>query len=766
MTEQDDNSAVAEEDRAGLARRWSADLDMAKNAEKDFIQAGRKIVKRYRDQRTESDNARRYNILWSNVQTLAPATYSKKPKAQVQRRFKDADPVGRCASLILERALQFEIDHYSDYDSTLRNVVLDRLLPGRGVAWVRFEPAEELETHTAEGEDTPVGVIDEQVTDDSESHSMGKYECSPCDYVFWDDFRTSPARTWEEVTWVARRVYMSREEGEERFGEIFKDAPLSHEPIGLEEMKSGGITADQLDRMKKAKVWEIWCKSDRKVYWHAEGFQKILDVRDDPLGLEGFFPCPKPLYATLTTDTLIPVPDYKQYQDQAKEMDELTARIAILVKAVKVVGVYDASFEGVQRMLNEGVDNTLIPVSQWAAFAEKGGLKGAVDFMPIKEVLEALAALYQAREASKQVIYEITGLSDIIRGASVASETATAQQIKSQFASLRLKTTQYEVARFASDLLRMKAQIMCSLYRPDVLVAMSSMASSKDAEFIPAAMELLGNDVLRSFRIEVATDSMVELDEQGEKESRMEFLTAASGFLREAIQAPPEMAPLLGEMLMFGVRSFKSGQTMEASLEQFISQATEKAKQPQQPQPDPEMLKLQAQQQTEQGRMQLEQMKMQATAQAEQQRMQADMAVAQGKAQYDMQLEQMRIDQQAFESSSRLEFERWKAELDSQTKLAIAQMSAQSSIDAKAGEQTEKEASGMSEQIEKVSENLLTKLEERTSELSQVLAEVATSLNAPKKLVRGPDGRATGVEINGVVKTIERGPDGRAIGIQ
>jgi len=764
MTELDDNSAVADEDRAGLARRWSADLDMAKNAEKDFIQAGRKIVKRYRDHRTESDNARKYNILWSNVQTLAPATYSKKPKAQVQRRFKDADPVGRCASLILERALQFEIDHYSDYDSTLRNAVLDRLLPGRGVAWVRFEPADANEVET--GQVALDEAKDTQITDDQGSESMGAYECSPCDYVFWDDFRTSPARTWEEVTWVARRVYMGREEGEKRFGEIFKDAPLSHEPIGLEEMKSGGITADQLDRMKKAKVWEIWCKSDRKVYWHAEGFQKILDVRDDPLGLEGFFPCPKPLYATLTTDTLIPVPDYKQYQDQAKEMDELTARIAILVKAVKVVGVYDASHTGIQRMLNEGVDNTLIPVDTWAAFAEKGGLKGAVDFMPIKEVLEALAALYQAREASKQVIYEITGLSDIIRGASVASETATAQQIKSQFASLRLKTTQYEVARFASDLLRMKAQIMCSLYRPEVLVAMSSMQSSKDAELIPQAMELLRNDVLRAFRIEVATDSMVELDEQGEKESRMEFLTAASGFLREAIQAPPEMAPLLGEMLMFGVRSFKSGQTMEASLEQFISQATEKAKQPQPTPPDPEMLKLQAQQQTEQGRMQLEQMKMQATQQAEQQRMQADMQVAAGKAQFDMQLEQMRIDQKAVAEANRLEFERWKAELESQTKLAIAQMSAQSSIDAKAGEQAEKSSGDLTGRIEEVAQSLVEKFEEKTSELSQMLNDMTTSINAPKKLVRGPDGRATGVEVNGVVKTIERGPDGRATGIQ
>lgn len=761
MTEQDDN-AVSDDDRAGLARRWAADLDMAKKSDKEFIEEGKKIVKRYRDHRTESDSARKYNILWSNVQTLAPATYSKKPKAQVQRRFKDADPVGRCASLILERALQFEIDHYSDYDSTLRNAVLDRLLPGRGVAWVRFEPAEELETHNAEGEDTPLGVIDEQVTDDSESHSMGKYECSPCDYVFWDDFRTSPARTWEEVTWVARRVYMGREEGMERFGEIFKDAPLSHEPIGMDELKTGGITADQLDRMKKAKVWEIWCKSERKVYWHAEGFQKILDVRDDPLELEGFFPCPKPLFATLTTDTLIPVPDYRQYRDQAKEMDELTARIAILVKAVKVVGVYDASFTEVQRMLNEGVDNTLIGVSQWAMFAEKGGLKGAVDFMPIKEVLEALAALYQAREASKQVIYEITGLSDIIRGASIASETATAQQIKSQFASLRLKTTQYDVARFASDLLRMKAQIMCSLYRPEVLVAMSSMQSSQDAALIPQAIELLKNDVLRSFRIEVATDSMVELDEQGEKESRMEFLTAASGFLREAIQAPPEMAPLLGEMLMFGVRSFKAGQSMEASLEQFISQATEKAKQPRPTPPDPEMLKLQAQQMAAQDKKDLDMAKVQADAATEQQRVWADAQVQRDKNEMTVRIEEVRAEQKAAAEANRLDFERWKVEADNQTKLAAAQLAA----DAKAASQAADPQSDINGQIKEVTQSLIDKFEEKTSVLSQLLNDMTTSINAPKKLVRGPDGRATGVEINGVVKTIARGPDGRATGIQ
>lgn len=691
MTELDD-SGVDDKDRAGLARRWATDLDQAKNADKDFIKAGRKIVERYRDKRGATDNARKYNILWSNVQTLLPAVYAKKPQVQVQRRFKDADPVGRCASQILERALQFEIDHYSDYDSSIKNCVLDRLLPGRGTTWVRFEPSED----SARSKATEAVEGAEQVTDDSESESMGAYECSPCDYVFWEDFRHSPARTWEEVSWVARLVYMGKDEGIERFGDLFKDAPLAHEPIGIDQMKSDGMAADQIDRMKKAKVWEIWSKPEKKVYWHAEGFQKILDARDDPLELEGFFPCPKPLYATLTSDTLVAVPDFKQYQDQAKEMDELTARIALLVKAVKVVGVYDASHEGIARMMNEGVDNQLIPVSTWAMFAEKGGLKGAVDFMPVDSVLLALTALYAARDQVKQIIYEITGLSDIIRGASVASETATAQKIKSQFASLRLKSTQNEVARFASDLLRMKAQIMCSLYRPEVLVAMSSMQTSPDAQHIPQALELLQNDVLRAFRIEVATDSLVELDEAGEKASRMEFLTAVGGFLREAIQAPPEMAPLLGEMLMFGVRSFKSGTAMESSLEQFIAQQAEKAKQPKPEQPNPEMLKMQADQQAEQGRMQLEQAKMQATAQGDQMKLQADMQLAQGKAQFDMQLEQMRtdanvqiqreketismqieqmrIEQKATAEAQRLEFDRWDAELKAQTQIYLEQL--------------------------------------------------------------------------------------------
>lgn len=661
---------VDDKDTAALASKWQTQLKLSEEQDKDFIKRGRKVVKRYRDEREgTTDTGKKYNILWSNVRTMLPAVYAKKPKAEASRRYKDADPVGRAAAEILERSLQYEIDQYPDFDSGIRNAVMDRLLPGRGVVWVRFEQ-------------------NAQVTDDEPNNAFG--ETSPTDYVFWEDFRHSPARTWEEVTWVGRRVYMARDEGVARFGDEFKDVPLSHEPIGLEDMKNDGrITAEGYEATKKAKVWEIWDKSSRQVCWYAEGYPKLLDCRDDPLGLEGFFPCPKPLFATTTTDTLVPIADYAMYQDQARELDELTQRISLLVKAVKVVGVYDGSQKGVERMLNEGVDNTLIPVDSWAAFAEKGGVKGTIDFLPLDMVLTALQGLYESREACKQVIYEVTGLSDIIRGASIASETATAQQIKSQYASLRLKESQADVARFASDILRIKAQIMCRFYSDDTLLGMSGIQGTLDAEMAPQALALLRDNVLRTFRIQVASDSLVEMDEQAEKEARMEFLQAAGSFLRDAVpmvQQAPELAGLAGEMLMFGVRAFKASQPIEAAFDAAVQQM----QQPKEPQPDPEQIKAEKEAQIEQQRIQAEAMAEQARAQAdmaiqrarmemeaqfEQQRMAMEEAAREREMAMETRLEQMRMAQEAA-------LEQFKAQKQAETAITVAQISADATLSA------------------------------------------------------------------------------------
>ena len=725
------NPVDASTNPVDASTKWLAELKLAKREDEKFIERGDRIIRRYRDDRKNfTTYGKRFNILWSNVETLKPALYGKTPRAEVSRRWKDSDPVGRTASVIIERCLQYEIDK-GDFDAAMKLAIIDRLLPGRGTVWVRFE-----EKELAQPVDALPGV------EGGEAQVMPnapyKYECTPVDYVFWKDVRYSPARCWDEVTWIARRVYMSQDDGIRRFGEDFKQVPLTHEPVGLDEMEKMGV--EGLDDMKKAVVWEIWSKTTKQVFWVAEGYSKTLDIKDDPLGLDNFWPCPKPLFATQTTETLVPIPDYSLYQDQAEEIDMLTNRIAMLVEAVKVVGVYDASQQGVQRMLSEGVNNQLIPVDTWAAFAEKGGLKGVVDFMPLDSVLQALRECYAAREQAKQVVYEITGISDIIRGSTIASETAAAQQIKSQYASLRIKPRQNEVAQFASEVLRIKAQIMCDFYAPQTLVEMSGIMGTMDAQYVEQAIMLLKSEPARGFRIEVASDSLVEMDEATEKQSRIEFLGAVGQFMDRALpvtQQVPELAPLMGEMLMFGVRAFKGGRMMESAFDEAMARLNA-PKPPEQPQPNPEQMKAEAMMQVEQGKMQLEQAKIQTQGQIEQ-----------FKAQQAKELEQMRQEYESAREQVRQEAEtqrlQMKAQIEAETKLQIAEM--QRSLSEKpavsveiAGEEKLSEVGEQVKQMADMQQNAVLQAVE-------MLAEAVEKMNKPRRklLQRGEDGRAIGV---------------------
>jgi len=215
------------------------------------------------------------------------------------------------------------------------------------------------------------------------------------------------------------------------------------------------------------------------------------------------------------------------------ELDILSDRIDGLVKSLRVRGVYDASQPALLRLMTEGDNNSLIPVDKWMAFSEKGGLKGSIDLLPLDTLAQALLQCYQARDNIKQQIYEITGISDIIRGASYASETATAQQIKGQYAGLRLRAMQEDVALFATDLIRLKAQVMCLHYQDETILqyAAADQMSPQDQQLIPQALALLRNKPLRSFRVDIAADSLVMLDENQNKQDRLAFLQAFGGFM-------------------------------------------------------------------------------------------------------------------------------------------------------------------------------------------------------------------------------------------
>jgi hypothetical protein len=641
----------------------------------------RKILQRFRDTRDQLSSGTtgaRFNILWSNVTTLVPACFSRLPQPDVSRRYKDNDPIGRVAALLLERALDYEVQHYPDYEESLKQVVQDRFLGGRGTAWVRYEPHIEP-MNSVETDDGP------QITEDSENEGAEEQpmeyvdrECTPVDYVSWDDFGHEVARTWQEVNVIWRRCYMGREALVERFGEeLGGQIPLDTRPPEFKRTDTR--------ETHQAVVFELWDKSRNVACWYSRSLKKILDERVPGTQglpkLEHFWPCPKPLFATTTNESLVPVPDYSLYQDQCRTLDIIATRIDELVNALRVRGVHDAAVKELTRLFTEGSNNNLIPVSNWTQFAEKNGLKGTIDLVDITPFALALKECYAAMEQQKQQVYEITHIADIIRGVTDPNETLGAQQMKGQFASLPLRDMQKDVEKFATALLQLKAQIMCANYDDKTLleIAGADQLTQQDQQLVPQALQLLRNKPLRNFRISVAADSMVQMDEQRERAERTEFLTAIGAFLREALplaQGAPQVVPMLMELLKFVVSAYKVGKTMQGVIDQTADQLKEAAANPPPPPPDPAIQKAQidaqAKQQQMQTDMQIEQQKMQMEAQFREREQQAQAMIEQHRNELEAQRETLRQQHEAQLAAIQAQNDRQQAAAAEQTKLILA----------------------------------------------------------------------------------------------
>ena len=744
-----------------------------------------KILKKYKDDsRNKTNPNARFNILWSNVQTITPAVFARLPRPDVSRRFRDNDPIGRVASLMLERALEFEIEHYGDYKSAMVNCVTDRLLGGRGTAWVRYEPhfmakaekepedgfeltetidakqahdpsyvngkgdvGEPLEGAMPEEEDNEPGEVEEEI----------EYECCPVDYVHWRDFGHTVARTWEEVTAVWRKVYLNRSALVERFGEeLGKQIPLDTKP----EQVGKSYTKND-DQAYQAQIYEIWDKETGKVLWISKSMGKILDEREDPLELENFWPCPKPLYATLTTDSLEPIPDFTIYQDQARELDDLCDRIDGLIGALKVRGLYDASASELQRLFSEGNEsNVLIPVKNWMAFAEKQGMKGALDLVDIAPFATALAQCYQAMEQVKGQIYELMGIADIQRGQTDPNETLGAQVIKSNNAAGRLKTMQHAVVDFATSLLAIKSQIICQHFTEDTIIKIAGgmQMDENDKALIPQAIALLKDEVSKNFRIEVTSDSMIFQDEQQEKQDRMEFLQSIGGFMEKAIpasQASPELTPLLMEMLKFAVTGFKAGKSLEGLIDETADKFRLQAKQMEgQPKPPPmavqiEQMKMQAKSQELQIQNQLEMQKLQAENELEKAKQEYQAQENQLKFQLEAARNQADIEMQAKLAQMKMNMERntqvLLAHINNGAKIEVARISAADDNGETAYMTEEAMAQSMEHPLAPLADAITQSNKEMVNQISSLVDTINSNHSRPKQVVRGPDGKIQGV---------------------
>lgn len=739
---------------------WVGEIECYEQQFGPWEKRSKKIIDRYMDDRDDQARAvAKFNILWSNVQTLQPAIYASTPNPNIDRRFDTDDDVGRYSALVLERAVSYYVKN-DLFDKVMKQVTLDRLLPGRGSAWVRYCPVFDEKLQVTD---------DEQDKDYEESAPDLVTEDAVPDYVHWQDFGHTWARTWQEVRGVWRRVFMSRAELVKRFGEAGQTIPLDAEIKGKND--------ESMNAGKRAVIYEIWDKAERKAIWLHKVLPDIIEEKDDPLGLKYFFPCPEPIYSTLSNNSLIPTPDYVQYQDQAVELDMITARIAAITKAVKIAGVYDAAAQGIDRLLSEGKENILIPVEQWAILGGGKGLPGAISLFPLAEIVSALTALYQARDKVKQDLYEITGISDIVRGATDPNETLGAQELKGQFATLRLDDKQKDVARFSKDLVVIMTEIIAKHFSLDTIKQVSGvklltaqeklqiqmqqqMAQQTGQEPAPLSEEItdlldlptwedieaiIRNDTARNFRIDIETDSTIKTDQENEKKARLEFLGAVSGFMAQAVNTPPDLQNLAMEMLMFGVRGFKVSRELETVFEATMRKLKKAEDQP--PQPDPAVQAENARSQLEMQKLQqsgqIEQMKLQSSREQAQMNAQNQMQVEQMKAQLSLQIEAVRLQNQRDIEAMKLEnqrvietdkvnFEEKKAKIQRANELESEYIA----IEGDDTRQTKIDLLAASVQSQG----------EALSQLTQAIGIMAAQDSAPKRVVRDASGKIIGIE--------------------
>lgn len=628
-------------EESGEVRRWFKEIELADKAEKDWREAAKEAIKAYESDpvggRATGGNGgektRTFNILWSNVEIKRQAIYSALPDPDIRRRWRDEDKVGKAVAQVLERCATYILD-CKDVDGDLIAATNDMLLPGRAVTRLRLR-----------------SDLDEDGTVNSQDLDT--------EQVQWDKFKRGPGKTWDEVPWICFEHDLYKDEVEERWGAEIANQ-LDYRAIASESDSQQNDQGDEIKTVfSRAVIWEIWDKAEKKVRWIAKSLKdKYLEVDDDPYNLRGFWPIPRPLYAVENSTSLCPQTEYSKYQVLAEELEIVTRRRNKIASALRVRGVYDSTLAEIPQLLESG-DNRMIPAENASKYAEMGkGLDNAIWMLPIRDLVEVYQVLGVQRNELIGQIYEITGISDIVRGDTNPNETATAQKIKGNFASLRLEKQKAAAYKYARDLVRLVVEVVAEKFDRSTLERMSGLKFPTQEEkqmaqmlmqqneiapgIIPEqqikhAQELLQSedptwdeiqavmqdDLERDYRIDIETDSSISIDKQRDQATMAEFINGMSNFgkMLEGFGSMGLVTPEAAKKMMVAMaRRFEMGREVEDELEKEA---------PPKQGPSPEEVKAQAEQQKAQMEQQTAQMK----AQIEERMAQIEAATEQREAQ-------------------------------------------------------------------------------------------------------------------------------------
>lgn len=664
---------------------WGTQIQDAINRhETTFWKEAEESIHVYNTRRKLENVQRRVNVWWYIVNTLMPAYYSSTPKAECNLRKQAGSQIMDLSAVLLERNVQFSMDMDFDFDFVGMNSALNLLLTGRGVLWARKEvefgesqvipmvvrpegiylpdgtpyqgPLEELE-------ETKEGLILTLDTIESEKAIL--------ESVHIRDYINSDARNEEEIEWRARRAYLCREEVEEKFGkDMVKNLSFNSFPDTSREDRKIR-TDDRNSREGKAEIWEVWSEEQDKVLWvQAKGKKSIVESDDVPIEYPGFYPC-SVVNISLDPDSTIPTSDYSHAKDQILEVERLAERKHAMIQAVRPNAFYDATMGDDLQSIFTG-DLKLLPLKNWPSHKGRGGMPNMVEYLNIAPYVEALGVISQELEQAKQSLFQMLKVSDLLQGVSDPRKTATANRLENAWSSLGLIVRQNEFANFIGEGIEKLGTVVATFDNQRLLD--NGDAQSLLAPLVTQEMpyEMLAEAVIAPlkntrelFKLQIASDSMVALDERQERQDTADLLNSASGYfdqMKGFVEQYPSMAPFAIRLFEKMMRSYKGGKELEAlytkTLQDVASDAQRKMEQAAQQPPDPKVMEIQ-------GRMQIAQMESEAKLQTFQIENQTKLQLAQA----DMQREHEKNMVEMQRVASQTQLEQWKV----QNEIAIKQ---------------------------------------------------------------------------------------------
>lgn len=547
-----------------------------------------------------------FDLFWASMEILKPAIYAQTPVPVAAPMFDDRDATVSLTADVVERCIASAFKR-GDINQVMLGLRDDLAMSNRGAMWVRYD---------SEGGDK-VCFEDLDRT----------------------DFLHEPARKWSDVGWVARRGWMTLDQMDKRF----KSVPLDTLARAAFTMQREDRDRGATDKSHKAGVWEVWSRTDKRVYWVAEGVDTVLDEREPHLDLSGFFPCPRPAYGTTRRRSLIPIPDFLRYRSLLEQINDLTERIYELLDEVRLRGFYNGSSDrgaAINALFNDR--SSMMQLVSLDAGLMQGSGGDPIQWLPIDMIANTIQGLIEARGQLFEDFYQLSGISDIMRGATEAQETLGAQRLKQQNGSVRVRDKQHELERIAADAAGIAAEIIAENFSQDDILEMSQMEirskseiqkqikdtekrakdelrqlseaaqeapegvdpAQAEAQFNAAQQEIIEKyqgvlqslsrevsieDVMKILRdskarnmvIEVETDSTIMKDEFAAKQAANEFygvFTAGMQGLAGAAAMGPEAVKMATEVFKMTIAPYRPARSVLAAIDEFTEAAPEIAR--------------------------------------------------------------------------------------------------------------------------------------------------------------------------------------------